>query len=232
MKKLLILLIGLVVMANFGEIKAQPLLDPSDPAKFVTFSARLGFNTSNRTFPSGHYNLWNKDSWGTGINVGGMANLNFKEYLTVQPGIFLESRSGDYAYLTEYLDFFEAGDNYYEMGHLSSFCVTVPVMGVFKLNIAEKIKCTAELGPYFQFIVSEKGQNNVTVLYRLPSSTGYSQYKAQQRKYDIGVKMGGGLLFYDHYYIGVHYLAGACNAWTLPSGGKNKSWMFTIGYEI
>lgn len=232
MKRLIIILIGLLSIMPSISLKAQPLLDTSDPAKFVTLSARLGFNTSNRTFPEGYHTLWNKNNWGTGFNVGALVNLNFKEYLTVQPGLFFESRNGNYAYVTEYLDYFADEDNYYEMGNLSSFNLTLPIMGVLKLNIAEKIKCTAEFGPYFQFTLSDKGQNNITILYRLPSSTSYSQYTAEHSKFDVGFKMGGGLIFYDHYYVGVHYMAGACNVWKKPAGGRNKSWMFTIGYEI
>ena len=64
------------------------------------------------------------------------------------------------------------------------------------------------------------------------SNLSYYQYVAEHRGFDVGLKMGTGLKLFDHYYVGVHYLAGLTHAWKLPSGGKNKSWMFTVGYDF
>lgn len=232
MKKLISVFLFLLALINTTGIKAQEFFDTSDAQDFFTVSGRLGFNTSNRTFPSGYNNLWNHNSWGTGFTIGVLANLNFKEYLTVQPGIFYESRSGDYAYLTDYLDGFNQNQTHYEMGHLRGYYVTVPLMAIVKLNLSEKIKWLVELGPYFQFKFSESGQNNITVLYRLPQSNQYGQYTAEHKSIDAGLKIGTGLQFFSHYYVGVHYLAGMMDAWKLPAGGRNKSWEFTVGYDF
>ena len=166
------------------------------------------------------------------MNIGALVNLNFKEYLTLQPGIFFESRSGDYSYLTSYLNYLGKEDNHYELGHIRGYYITIPVMGVVKFNLAETIKWSVEFGPYFQVGLKQTGVNNVTVLYRLPQSNAYSKYTAKHSSVDVGLKMGTGLRFYEHYYVGVHYLAGLCNAWSQPSGGKNKSWAFTVGYDF
>ena len=225
-------MLGVISLLNTKTMGASTLLDTSDPDKFITFSGRIGFNTSNRTFPSGYYNVWNHDSWGTGFDIGALVNLNFKEYLSIQPGIFFETRSGYFTYLTEYLDFYSNKQDYYEMGSRSSCNITIPVVGVVKLNLVENVKVLAELGPYFQFNLADKGQNNLTVLYRMPQSNVYDHYTAKHNSIDVGIKIGGGLQFFDHYYLGVHYLAGACNAWKRPEGGRNKGWMFTIGYDL
>ena len=232
MKKIIISIICLIAVAGNLSIKAQPFFDTSDSPIFFSLSGRIGFNTSNKTFPKGHFNLYNKNSWGTGFNIGALANLHFKEYLTIQPGIFFESRSGDYSYLTDYLNYTGKEDTHYEIGHLRGYYFTIPVMGVVKFNLAENIKWMVEFGPYFQFALKQTGQNNVVVLYRLPQNNSYSQYIAKHNSVDVGFKMGTGLRFYDHYYIGVHYLAGMCNTWKQPAGGKNKSWEFSIGYDF
>ncbi|MCH5235086.1 MAG: PorT family protein [Muribaculaceae bacterium] len=232
MKKIIFVIAVLVASLCPSQSKAQDFFDTSDAASFFSFSGRLGFNTSNKTFPKGHFNLWNNNSWGTGFNIGVLANLNFKEYLSLQPGIFFESRSGDYAYLTNYLNYNAQEDTHYAMGHLRGYYITVPVMGVVKFNIAEKIKWMVELGPYLQFALKHMGDNNIVVLYRQPQNLGYSQYTAQHNSVDVGLKMGTGLRFFDHYYLGVHYLAGFCKTWKQPSGGKNKSWEFSIGYDF
>ena len=231
MKKIFCLILALAAFAS-SKINAQEFFDTSGPSSRFTLSARMGINTSNRTFPSGHYNLWNKNSWGLGFNIGVLANLNFKEYFSLQPGIFYESRSGDFSYVTDYLDGLNQNQTHYEMGHLRSYYVTIPLMAIVKFNLASNIKWSAELGPYFQYCFSESGQNNVTVLYRLPQSNLYATYTAQHRSMDAGLKIGTGLQVYKHYYVGVHYLAGFCSAWKLPEGGKNKSWQFTLGYDF
>ena len=214
------------------QLKAQSFFDTSDAEEFFSLGVRIGFNTSNKTFPAGHFRLWNKNNWGTGINVGAVANLNFKEYLTIQPGIFLESRSGNYSYLTNYLNVDKKEDFHYEMGNLRGYYVTVPIMGIVSFNLSENIKWKVEVGPYFQLALKIIGQNNVTVIYRLPNGTGYSKYIASHNSIDAGVKFGTGLNFYQHYYVGVHYLGGFYDVWKQPSGGRNKSWAFTIGYDF
>ena len=213
-------------------VRAQEFFDTSEASTFCSFSARLGFNTSNKTFPDGYFTLWNHNSWGTGVNVGGLVNLNFREYLSLQPGLFIESRSGDYAYLTNYLNYATKEDTHYQMGHLRGYYVTIPVMAIVKFNLAENIKWSVELGPYFQWAGRQTGDNNIIVLYRLPQNTGYSQYTAKHETLDAGAKVGTGLQFFQHYYIGMHYLAGFRHTWKQPEGGKNKSWVFTLGYDF
>ena len=231
-QKFLSIIIVFFSLLSVSELSAQEFFDTSDSEKFFTFSGRLGFNTSNKTFPTRTFNKWNHNSWGTGLNIGFLANLNFKEYLSLQPGIFVESRSGDYSYLTEYINYAGQVDTHYEMGHLRGYYLTVPVMGIFKFNFSEHIKWSVEFGPYFQLGLKQTGVNNVIVIYRLPGSNNYSQYKASHNTMDAGVKLGSGLQFYNHYYLGFHYLIGLCDAWKEPEGGRNKSWVFTLGYDF
>ena len=224
----------ILIFALFStfQIKAIEIFDMSEPSRFFSLSARFAINSSNRTFPSGYFNKWNNNSWGTGIDVGALANIHIKEFLTIQPGLFYESRSGNFAYLTGYLDFAGKEQEHYEMGHYNSYNFTIPVVGVVKYQLLENVEVMAELGPYFQVRLKETGQKNIQILHREPLTNDYSVYKASSKGYDVGLKMGGGLRFFDHYYVGVHYLAGLCNAWTRPSGGKNKSWQFSVGYDF
>lgn len=236
MKKILISLMIIIGVLGIADMKAQPFFDTSDPDKFVTFGARLGFNTSNRTFPKGNYYNYMMSSWGIGFNAGVVANLNFKEYLTLQPGFFYESRSGNLVNIVDYYKDLNTSypieATHYEVNHLRAYYFTIPVMGIAKFNLSENIKWSVEFGPYIQFSLKQTGQNNVQMLSPGYQNLGYTQYVAQHHGFDVGLKMGTGLKFYQHYYVGVHYLAGLTNAWKLPSGGKNKSWEFTIGYDF
>ena len=178
--------------------------------------------------------------WGTGVNAGVVANLNFKEYLSLQPGFFFESRSGN---LINIVDYYKNNEmlpssltTHYAKLHQRSYNFTIPVMGIVKFNLAENIKWNVEVGPYVQILLKENGSEDDVNLFSLVPGpfliTEQVNYKANHNNFDFGFKLGTSLQLYDHYYIGVHYLAGVCNAWKLPSGGKNKSWMFSIGYDF
>ena len=48
---------------------------------------------------------------------------------------------------------------------------------------------------------------------------------------DFGFKMGTGLTLFDRYEVYAHYMAGCNNAWKKDiMGGRNKAWVFTLGY--
>ena len=215
-----------------SKVNATDFFDTSAPSSFFNLSGRIGFNTSNRTFPGGYYNTWNKNSWGLGFNIGVLANLNFRDYLTIQPGIFYQSRSGNFAYVTDYLDGLNNNQTHYEMGHLRGYYINVPLMGIVKFNLSDKIKWSVEIGPYFQYCLKETGQNNVNIIYRNPQSNKYEVYDTSQKNYDAGIKVGTGLQFCGHYYLGLHYMAGFMDVWDFPVGGRNKSWEFSVGYDF
>lgn len=230
MKKLLILLTFLSLLPVKGY--SQPFFDTSDSPNFFTLGLRAGLNTSNKTFPDGHFNQWNKNSWGIGLQAGVLANLNFKEYFSLQPGLFAQYHSGSFAYVTEYLTANNQKDSHYEMGNTKGLYVSVPVMGIFKFNLSDNIKWSVEFGPYFQIKLKEGGYGNISVLYRQPQSNSYEIYTPETKGFNVGMKLGSGLTFLSHYYIGVHYLAGITSAWKNPEGGKNKSWEFSIGFDF
>lgn len=241
MKKILLTIFCLLGIFGISETNAQAFFDNSPAPKLFTFGVRAGFNTSTRTFPVGNYYNHTMTSWGTGLNVGFVANMNFKEYLTLQPGFFLENRSGTLVNVVDYYsqDFNDGTGGYdivekthYKFNKLRAFYITIPVMGVVKFNLAENIKWNVGFGPYLQFALSNSGEKNIQIVSGNPYDASYRMYIAQNRNFDVGFKMGMGLTFYQHYYIGVHYLAGLTNAWKAPAGGRNKSWMFSLGYNF
>lgn len=232
MKKIISLLIVSLFLFGSGRANAQEFFDTSDASQFFTFGARVGFNTSNKNFPSGQYENYMLTSWGIGFNAGVIASLNFKEYLSLQPGFFFESRSGKYASVAEYLSNDGIPRTYYDLGNVRNYNLTIPVMGVVKFNLSDRIQWLVEVGPYIQFCLKQTGMKDLELLYRLPQQYTYLTYHPEHAKFDFGFKMGTGLKVFDHYYVGFHYLAGALNAWTHPSGGRNKSWEFSIGYDL
>lgn len=231
MKNKILKLLALAILFVPTSIKAQDFFDTSDSERFFTLGARVGFNTSNRSFPDAGFNNKIFNAWGLGFNAGVVANINLKNYLTVQPGFFFESRSSNMINIVEYRPLFSNNEEtYYAKLHQRAYYFTVPVMGVVHFNISDDVRWNVEFGPYLQFRLKETGAQKDAVLFNGPSVANISY--AQSRGFDFGFKMGTGIEILRHYYVGVHYLAGVCRAWKYPAGGKNKSWMFTIGYDF
>ena len=193
---------------------------------------RVGVNASNTTFSKEYFEKQNVNSWGAGFEGGVVANLNFRNYFTLQPGIFFESRSGNYTYATEYITNFQTPDISYQLGHILFYDIAVPVMAVFNFNIADKIRWTVEVGPYLQYNLKKPAKNKINVLYRNPTETDYNVQKAISHVYDYGIKFGSGINVYSHYYFGIHYEMGLRPVWGFPEGGVNKAWTFTVGYDF
>lgn len=240
MNKIIALFTGSVLLFGGSGAMAQEFFDTSVAEKTFSIGGRIGFNTSNRTFPKGNYTNEVLTTWGTGFNVGAVANINFREYLTLQPGFFFESRSGKAIENVQYYMQNEDNDNYYlntrfNVSNRRCYYFTIPVMGIVKFNLAENVKWNVEFGPYIQICLKDNsGENGMKLYEYIPEeyATFQIEYPAQARNLDVGFKMGTGLTLFDHYYVGVHYLAGVCKAWKVPDGGRNKSWMFTVGYDF
>lgn len=223
---------------------AQSFFSTEDPDKLFNLGVRVGVNTSNVTvgqntlYKTSMKNEYNVNSWGTGFDAGIVADLNIKDYISIQPGVFFQSRSGEFAYVTPY---FEDKTTYLiQAGHWNSYWVSVPVLASFHFNVTSNIRWNVDLGPYIDFNIGSKRVNRVA----LTSGLGYISdnylFNQKPKAYDAGVKIGTGFEFCRHYYIGVHYMAGLTEAWKdlktedtkQTFGGKNKAWTFSIGYNF
>lgn len=208
------------VAAISGSAQASDFFDTSKPKNIFDLGARVGFNISNQTHnPEG--TKLNLDKWGTGFDAGVICDINIKDYISIQPGFFFESRSHDYAYIypNEPLD-------YIRYGHTRNYTFTVPILVSLRLNPADNIRWSVDLGPYFQFGLggSDKGEEN-----NIAFKDSHYDFR---HKFDIGLKIGTGIKFMQHYYIGVHYLSGFKHVWKDVANGHNKAWTFTIGYDF
>lgn len=214
-------------------VSAQEFFSTDDPDQLFNVGARIGLNTSNRTISSSMASLWNQNSWGTGFDIGAVADINFKNFISIQPGFFYESRSGAFAYKT--LDYNTAGqltDDLIQLGKGREYLFTIPVVASFHFNLMENLRWDVDFGPYVQFKL--KSTFDHAFEYPMANTQGIYYYSnVRTTKADVGLKMGMGLDIYEHYYIGFHYLAGLCHAWNPGDlGGHNKAWTFTIGYNF
>lgn len=211
---------------------ADDFFDTSDAENFIDFGARIGMNTSNRTLSNAAAPLWNQNSWGLGFNVGAVANLNFKNFISVQPGFFFETRSGAFAYKSLDIIDGEPGEPMTQLGKGTDYIFTIPVVGSLHFNILDELRWNVDFGPYLQL----KLKSTFDRSFEAPMTYTHGVYyfdNVRTAKADFGFKIGTSLDIYRHYYIGVHYLAGLCHAWNPGElGGHNKEWTFTVGYNF
>lgn len=238
MKRILLSLcafIGLAVSARSADFFS------TEPCETLfDLGVRVGVNTSNRTVNPDLFPVYERQSWGTGFDAGIVADINIRDYIAVQPGIFFESRSGDYNFVTSY-EMYPGGTQYLtQIGHRRSYNLTVPILASFRFNVTDQIRWIAEAGPYFSFVLSSKMDDKV-LLGTGKADTNLENYFAQKpASFDFGFKIGTGLLLFNHYYIGVHYEAGAVKAYKDQKignlkksfGGRTKGWIFSIGYTF
>lgn len=212
---------------------ANDFFSTEDAGRLFNFGVRFGVNTSNRTVDKPVFNQWNKNSWGTGIDAGFVVDLNIKDYLSLQPGFFYNSRSGDYAYRFNYINQDDLETVVTQLGHCRAYYFTIPVMGVLHLNAGDNLRWNVEFGPYLQIKLHSKFDNQIDYPLPRPNLMGESLDNAGLKGVDFGFKMGTSLNIYRHYYVGVHYLAGCLNAWNPGAlGGRNKEWSFSVGYDF
>ena len=152
MRKSIFLLPLLLLSPAMAE--AADFFDTSSPESLLSLGLRLGVNTTNRNLNKEVFDVWNVNSWGTGVDVGAVVNINFRNYLTIQPGIFYESRSGKYAYVnTAGYDSDGVAQYMTQYGRDRSYNFTIPVMASFHFNLSDDIRWDLEAGPYFQFLL-------------------------------------------------------------------------------
>lgn len=234
------LIIGAICAITAAGASASDFFSTEKCDNLFTFGARIGVNTSNRTIGSNALpGVYHNESWGTGFDVGVTVDLNIRDYISIQPGFFFESRSGSYVLMgsptnlastTEPAEIAQAGKR-------NSYNFTVPVMAVMHFNVTDDVRWNVELGPYVAFVLDSKLKNKRFIVDGVSDEHLFSQNAASV---DFGFKMGTALELFDHYYVGAHYMAGCLDAWkdlkigsyTKSFGGVTKGWVFSIGYNF
>lgn len=200
---------------------------------------RLGVNTTNRTIDPAVIPGYEHQSWGTGFDLGVVADLNIRNYLAIQPGLFFESRSGNYSFVTSEEN--GLGKDYLtQIGHRRSYNLSVPVLASFRFNITDNIRWIAEFGPYFSFVLSSSMKDKALVATAMTDEESDLYFAQKPASFDFGFKIGTGLQILGHYYVGVHYEAGALKAYKDRKlgnikesfGGRTKGWIFSLGYTF
>lgn len=218
-----------LLLMTTASASAQDWIDTDEADNLMTYGLRIGFNTSNATIADKSA-VSTLDAWGTGFDLGAVVNLNLNNAISLQPGFFFQSRSHNYSYILPWPSSSEISyPNAHEYGHTRHTAFQLPIMGVFKTHPNENMVWSLEFGPYFNFGLG--GSDKGTQEWGEQTRTYSDGYFDNRKKFDFGFKMGTGIQIFDHYYLGIHYQAGACSVWKY-TGGKNKAWTFTLGYDF
>lgn len=232
------ILLSILLAAGAVLPASAQFFSTDQPERIFTLGVRAGVNTSNITVGEKNLKGYNVSGWGTGLNIGVVADIALRDYISIQPGFFFQSRTNNFTYVTPLTD--TANPVYLtQAGHWRGYQFSIPVLGSVKFNLSDNIRWSVDLGPYFNFFLNSKRTNRVSLA---SGGSVYSDYlfSRDPRTVDVGLKMGTGLQIADHYYVGVHYLAGLTGAWKDETfeqykrtfGGCNKMWTFTIGYDF
>lgn len=234
MKKIITLLLAFICLGP-ASVKAQEFFDTSAPEDLMNLGVRLGVNTSNRNLNKDVFNVWNNNSWGTGIDVGVVADINFRNWISVQPGFFFESRSGKYSYVNIYgYDDDQSRILMTQYGKDRSYSFIIPILASVHFNVSQDVRWNVEFGPYYQIVLKNKLNGDFSVpAYNSPDGLPAGYIPVHSSKGDFGFKMGTTLEILKHYLVGVHYEAGALRPWKDGNlGGHRKAWVFSIGYNF
>lgn len=245
MKKFLVA----VCMATAMSMSAQLTVDQGTPENLFDLGVRLGFNSSNvsNDYVESVANMTQAhNNWQEGVTIGAVIDLNIYNCLAVQSGVIYQRRRSDYQNLI--INEEKGMFNYYD-GQRHANYFQIPVLASFRLRLNKHIEGIVDFGPYFAFGFGGKDKyTRYASLYNeetgiagiVPESISADYFgdKGVHKSFDWGFKFGVGALVKDHYYVGIHYDAGARNILShspysaSTTTGLNKAWNFTIGYNF
>lgn len=236
MKKLVL---AVFAVASVWLSAGAQLFSSAMPDRLFTLGVRAGVNTSNQTLAKDFLTGWNQNSWGTGFELGAVGNLNMRDFLTIQPGLFFETRSGSYVYESGVLN--EAsgmvGDVAgsmkmgFQTGRYRDYRLTVPLMAVFWANVGPALQWNLHGGPYWSWTLHRHGDEWLELPDR--DLIPYGWIKARRNKYDWGLKLGTGIRVLRHLTLDVSYKWGLHRVWNHQQlGGRSKLWSVTAGVDF
>lgn len=225
---------AILTMTATQSVHGADFFDTSVSERTFNIGLRVGFNTSNTTMKTPAYAIWNNSAWGLGGTFGAVADINFREWITIQPGIFFDIRNNKYNLAYVWANPAEEDlQHRVSMGTARRGSITIPLLASVRFNISDNLRWHVEAGPYYRFQFGDDSYTETNTSASL-SPTGAPEFSTpKMRKGEFGLKIGTGLSLNRHYYLGIHYLAGLMSPFsTAGMGGANKSWTFTIGYDF
>lgn len=224
---------------------AADFFSTDEPDQLFRLGVRMGLNTSNTSTDFAKYGV-NIGAWGTGFDAGAVCDIYFREWISVQPGIFFQSRTNDFTYIQDIGNIHDMTSSsikpvhVVQAGHWRSYNIVVPVMASAHFNVTDNIRWSVEVGPYANFSLGYDRVNRALIGEGADMYSNDVIFNDDPASVTAGVKIGTGLEFLNHYYFGIHYMNDVTGAWKGKKidtfmrtfNGKTKAWTFTIGYNF
>lgn len=224
---------------------AEDFFSTKECDNLFDLGVRVGINTSNRTIGKNALSGFHHEGWGTGFEFGVISDINIRNYLSIQPGLFFDSRSSNYTMVRTYNLIGDVDELpvFAQAGNLRTYHFTIPVLASVHFNITDDIRWNVEMGPYLSLRLGSKLNNDVLTFSNgsvSPEEYGNFVFDQKSKGLDVGLKMGTGLTILNKYSFSIHYLGGCTHAWNdikfgnykYSYGGHSKEWTFTLGYTL
>lgn len=217
----------------------------------VRIGVRAGVNTSSigeTRSGADAVTGFQKTAWKPGFMVGAVVDISMTSFLALQPGFFYDYRHSTYETMTEFSYSPGAGEPEASMARRANGSITtnwfhIPVLFSFRYSPLKALELQADFGPYMSLGLGGRDSYTVTDFSGdMPGSKSpkvkedaFGKGDARYFRADWGFKMGVGLEICKHYYVGVHYLAGARNIArnkAVVSKSDTRAWQFAVGYNF
>ena len=228
-----------------------PFFDTSRSDKLLSVGLRMGLNSSGV-----HTNYLDVQSevvqnnfyWRMGGQIGAVVDLHIRRFFGIEVGLFSENRSYDCALMGANIQDDYMGSRFV---HSRFTYLSVPVSLSFKCNILKGAVMQFDIGSYWAYGIAGKkrmdsyisfgGEGGQLVFDR--SSTKDNYFGADPKDFlavnrtDVGVRIGTGLTFFDHYFIGLYYQNSIRNNAKNREGSphykiRNRGWDISLGYNF
>lgn len=232
-------------------VEADDFMDKGASRSFIEFGVRFGINSSSQKI--NHKDIYSDiqrafTEWKTGFEIGAVIDLNIKDYLVLQPGLFFQNKSYDYTVLSAN---FGSGEMTQMLGHTRFYYFQIPVLVSLRFNLSHDFRWHVDFGPYFAFGLG--GDNEMEVFSaRINEGDGMILRKDYKEKFfgdgdkqivgmeafDWGMKLGTAFTFKRHYSLGIHYNHGFRNIaksninHLKKASAYNREWVVSLGYNF
>ncbi len=251
MKRLVSITIMAFAIAFASHSQNKPFIDTSRADEIITIGLRAGLNSStmaNNYLDVQPEMIESHFYWRMGSQIGAVADLNFRKYLALSTGIFLENHSFDCSLMAA-----TSQDDY--MGsrfiHSRFNYLHIPLMLSFRVNILPGLVGHIDAGGYFALgLFGKKTSHSYIAFGAAEGELIFDKefvkedfFKANNRdflavkKTDMGLKGGVGFTLFDHYAISVYYQKGLKNIAKYNEGSAtyklhNCQWNVSLGYNF
>lgn len=222
---------------------ALPAIAAAESDAPVQVGIRFGLNSSNmsETRITPGLTVSHTPDWQLGFTAGAIVDIPLKHNFYLTPGFYYDYRHNDYDLHYQY----KANDREImamTRGEVYTNWFQIPVLVSYRVPV-NFVSFQFDFGPYISLGLGGRDKTTTTefghaeVKEPVTVKTTAFGYGSEARYFNIdwGFDFGFGMMFAQHYYVGVHYLIGARNlalSKHVINDAHSHEWQFSIGYNF